>query len=137
MHERLLLAGVRKSLSLDMVLTSLRRFNNGECLMAKTQYAHVTYYRSKVAHADDVTNYTPMQQRYYGKATGRKRRVESDEACDYFIGSENRHFNVINAALLKLEDKEDEDHEKIKTEKQRQHSKFCVVTMIFLHHVIC
>ena len=101
-----------------MVLTSLRRFNSGECFMAKTKHAGVTYYRSKAAHLGDMANSAPMQQQYHGKAAGRKRRVQSNPAHDYFIGSQNMHFHVINDALLKLEDKENKEHEKVKTEKQ-------------------
>ena len=72
----------------------------------------------KAAHLGDLTNSAPMQQRYHGKSTGRKRRVKFNPARDYFIGLQNMHFDVINNALLKLEDKENEEHEKVKTEKQ-------------------
>ena len=134
LHQRLLLAGVRKSLSLHMVLSSLRRYNSGEAFMAKTKHGGLTYYRSKAAHLEDTTNSAPMQQLYIGKTTGRKRRVQSNPARDCFIGSPNMHFAAINDALLKLEDKENEEQAKIKNEKQREKSKLCVVHITILHH---
>ena len=47
------------------------------------------------------------------------------------------HFAAINDALLKLEDKENEEQEIVKKEKQREKSKLCVVDVIILQHFGC
>ena len=47
------------------------------------------------------------------------------------------HFAAINDALLKLENKENEEQAKVKKEKQREKSKLCVVHIIILQHFGC
>ena len=71
--------------------------------MVKNKHGGTTYFRSKMAHMSDVRKSVPMQQRFSGKTTGRKRRVHSNPTRDYFIDSNNQHFGIINHALGELE----------------------------------
>ena len=69
-HERLLMAGVMKGLTMCMLTDALRLNNNGKAFMTKTVHCNIVYYRSTVAHMNDRTKSVPMQQCFRGKTTG-------------------------------------------------------------------
>ena len=70
MHQRLLHLGVRRSLSLGMVLEALQRNNAGQKMVAKWEYQKELWYRSK---AVDVADAVPLDQR--NQRNGRQKRV--------------------------------------------------------------
>ena len=89
-HERLLMAGVMKGLTMGMLTDALRRNNHVEAFLTKTVHCNVVYYCSTITHMDDKSKSMPMQQRFRGKTTGRGRCVNSNEAKQYFIHNGNK-----------------------------------------------
>ena len=94
LHRRLLMAGVSKRLTLCMLTDTLRLNNHGETFMTKTVHCNVVYYCSTIAHMNDKSKSMPMQQRFRGKTTGRGRRVNLNEAKDFFMHNVNHHFKI-------------------------------------------
>ena len=105
LRNRLVVAGVASALKPSMVSDALRLHNTDECFMALTEHNNKRYYRSKIADLADTTNVGPCKQRFKKLSTGRKYRMNSSPT-KYFIESGNRHFEIINNALFKLEEKE-------------------------------
>ena len=100
MHQRLLHLGVRRSLSLGMVLEALQRNNAGQKMVAKWEYQKELWYRSK---AVDVADAVPLDQR--NQRSGRQKRVGKIifPPVNHFEGTQNQHFVALNEALEDLE----------------------------------
>ena len=124
LHNRLVVVGVTSALKPSMVADALRLHNTDECLMAKAKHNHVRYYRSKAADLVDLTKIGPCKQRFKKLSTGRKTRMNRSPT-NYFIDGSNRHFQIINNALLELEEKK-------KERLIKQRSKFEYVVYIVL-----
>ena len=64
LHERLVHAGVCKTLKLSLVVDDIRRNNPDCCLLAKTIHNSVNYYHCKSSHLSDINNSCPGTQRF-------------------------------------------------------------------------
>ena len=123
LHSRLLIAGVRRSLTVDMIANALRLYNNNEVYMTMTMHGGNAYYRSTMAHLSDIQKSVPTHQRFSGKTTGKKRRVLANPVRDYFIQSDNQHLEVINHALVELEEEDKKQKARDMQQKDRERSK--------------
>ena len=88
------MAGVMEGFTMCILTDALQLNNHGESFMTKTVYYNVVYYRSTIAHMNDKSKSMPMQQRFRGKTTGRGRRVNLNEAKDFFMHNVNHHFKI-------------------------------------------
>ena len=132
LHSRLLLAGVRRSLTMDMLTDALRLYNNNEVNMVVSMCGNTHYYRSTMAHMSDTQNSVPMHQRFSGKTTGKKRRVCANSVRDYFVLSDNQQLEAINHSLSELEEEDKKNKARDVQQKERERSKFC-----FPYIVLC
>ena len=111
LRNRLIHSGVRKSLSLEMVHDSLRRYNSNEAHLKTRLYNKTRFYRSAIANAGD-SNILPVGQRVIDK-TGRWKRVNYLPAENYFLAeANNKHLTAVNNALRELEVAEDQETDK-------------------------
>ena len=109
--NRLIHSGVRKSLSLEMVHDSLRRYNSNEAHLKTRLYNSTQFYRSAIANAGD-SSILPVGQRVNDK-TGRWNRVDYLPAENYFLAeANNKHLTAVNNALQELEVTEDQETDK-------------------------
>ena len=107
LHERLVRAGVCKTLKLSFVVDALRLYNPDCCFMAKTVHNSVNYYRSKSSHLSDITNSCPGVQRFKHGVSNRRNRMQK---CiqNYFVRNGSDFFDIIKESLAKIEQKETE-----------------------------
>jgi hypothetical protein len=102
--HQLIHAGVRRSLSLDLVLQSLQRNNKNEVHLKVWEYGGVKYYRSMAAHLADASNNVPLGQRLKGK-NGTHTRVHFMPPTGYFNTYNSINAIRINSALDIIEEK--------------------------------
>jgi len=120
LYNRLIHAGVRQSLTLQMVQDALRRNNTNGKHLKSWEYNKARYFRSASAHKNDEKT-GPLEQRFKLKSTGRQIRVDINPPRNYFNSINNTSFTVINNALQKLEQKKEEEREQeIEREKEER-----------------
>jgi len=123
MHKRLILSGVHRSLSLEMVSRALANNNAYQEKVALWDYGGKIWYRSKLVHVLNGENkdVVPLDQRFQRKA-GPQKRLESciNPPRHYFVGKGNRHFEEINVALEVIERKKEQDLEEAREREQEE-----------------
>ena len=121
LHERLLRAGVSKTLPLSLVVDAIRRNNTDCCFLAKCPHNDVNYYRCKSYHLSDMNNSCPGTQRFKKGVSHRQNRMQT---CvrNYFVRNGSNGFTVINESLAKIEQKEKERIEEEHREYILKHS---------------
>lgn len=114
-HERLIHAGVDRSLKLTQVQNALKNYNPAQTKLKVHEYSGANYFRPTKVHLTDTTT-VPSDQRFKGKATGPNNRINYNPPRDYFKNNGNGYFTTINENLLKLEEKEGREAEKKRSE---------------------
>ncbi len=104
-YERLIFAGVDRSLTMPMFHSALKYFNHNQINIAVWKYSGVNYFRSKKANDEDETNEVPLKQRFKWKG-GPQNRINCNPPRGYFASHSNGLLTTINDALLKLEQKQ-------------------------------
>jgi len=104
LHERLVRAGVSKTLNLSLVVDAIRRNNPDCCLLAKCHHNSVNYYRCQASHLSDMNNSCPATQRFKKGASYRQNRMQTCTR-NYFVQNASDGLTLINESLAKLEQK--------------------------------
>ena len=129
-HERLIHAGVSRSLPLHLVQEALQRNNKDDVHVKPWEYGGSNYFRPQRIHMNDISNTGPFDQRF--KRKGAMNRLNINPIRDYFKKDGNTISQIvaINEALDKYE-------EQLALEREKEKSKFssCFIISFFQCHL--